>query len=1038
MGQPPYARGGEIFMATEPGQGETQPQRPTSQEEATRRIEEVTRRREQGPPRAGAGKVGRDGGEVPPTPPGLGEGGQTSEEGTPPQGNIKTPGFRSILERLKSASPGEIRELYQEAYDVYKQVYNDLFIKRENLRDQNVSPQDPRLTVIEDTLNSLPQEKAFIDNLLMSRVDPRAGRKIDETESRLLDEIITLDERIKAAPDEVAKSPLILERRGKIKEIMGRLPSPEDEPIPDEILAAIGKDYATTQEFISRIILPEQEDEAYQLKGFYSSVNKDKFLKVTRLQRLITGEDRINLETLMAATETFHNMNYIMKRSFDQFVQQSQLLLPKHFNVLSHLPGVARATQIYEEFFHREIGNRTRISEEELDTIEKDVRSAFEAEVSASVVTDNPDEKTIKGVYGDKMQDWEIDRALIYSRNFFRIVRAPEIISNSELPMKSDPGIFVSSPQKELTQLLHPLKFIGFRFRPNLSRGGPEMIQTFLESRIKDRRENRGVRLKIVEGTDVDMRELKEAVSARMVFATWRNASAVLNEIKFGDGAKITDVKTFYLENREKISNFTTEAKLISEFAKKENWRKAAEIMGFKGNMGDVEARIKEWKKERVQTLFSSLIDNNSLALGLIVSGNGLAFPEELKEIIWEKVSNLDPLTMSAFLTRLEVDQEHSAVKKAQQEGRPFQVKSLEEIIMDEWGDSHRDFDVMATRNLKKRMIQLKDEKRDAEDKKDTGRTRSLSEEIDRLSVEYEKKDKELQKVLDDPKWKTLQKKLRSLNSIRINKEIDRLKTNSLDTLNRKTSSNIEDFYGEVGLNLDEKRVIAQIQKNGQKIAPDLARIKQVDAWFLNDTPFEVIEWKNLGQYFDRETGDLAKFSQANGNYLKWLGDPFGQKTEEIIKEVGEGIQVAGDVLGLDSAQKNVKGLYDVYLDMIYEYPEFRQKIISALRHGAHKPTSRAQEFVGIHGPSVDEGTMFEVVGHSLQGKIFSLPGKYKDLDGWEEKWEGTYGEEVKRLKLQWWRRMVWTNFRDFGPFGLAAFFYEFFKEIFRGISSEK
>ncbi|MBI2337826.1 hypothetical protein HYU95_01450 [Candidatus Daviesbacteria bacterium] len=976
--------------------------------------------------------------------------------------------------RAKVTSPQAIQELLKELEEAKGKIYANLVAQRQAL---TTTPETAlEREILDRKIGAIVAETDATKDLILEKADIRT-RRMSEREIILVDEIKELEGQLEGASEQ-DKERIKLEIRKRAVALQKTMTAPEDEPIPDDILKAIGRDKVATEEFVSRLIVSYQEDDPYQMRGFYGPINLDKFLK---LNQDIDPDRMERLKNLIQANQAFHNMNYIIKRSFEQFIEQSRALLPRHFEVVMELPGVDAVFRAYERFTKEELGIETRVTENAFIKIEKEIMKLFKEKAEAQKLG-------IKGFIGGDLEEWEVNRALIYGRSLYRLsVRAAEVIAQSEL--HPDQEKIISPPQKELTQVMHTLKYVNFRFKPGESRGGVELIEEVRDKRKQKRREKGKVRIKTLEGTDVDMRELQEIISSRGVFATWRNAHALLSEVKFRDGGKTTDVVRFFRDHEEEIKRF----KELGE-SDDAGWKREYRRAG--GDTKDPKKKkdFAQWRKEQVGKLFKPLLEGNSIALGILVSGNGLSVPTELKELIWEKIAELNPGVMASLLTRLEIDRE---VKNAD---RIKDVKSLEEILVRHFGTEDQKkllFEAEVSDELRKKLspeelrnpiiallkredsldqqIQieadgqkkesLKEElqevrnslrwkptvlKRKVEDletelKKLKGKEskqrghisnteakeiEDKAKELQGEKAEYDKVNEMVKELLRVPEWVKLKDKFNTANELRLKDEIERIKKMEKGEQVPNGPKKLGDY---LDLNSEEKQVLEAITMNGQKIARDLANIKQVTTWFLNDTPLEIMKWTNLGQFYDRQTNDLASFSKAAAALMKVLGDPFAIPPQEVIKAVREAMGEAGNVLGLEPAQENIEPILTQYFEMIYESPDNfwgRQIIWSSIEHGRHKPTSRAQEVTGsVDAPSVNEDTMFQLTQEALHAGAYRK--EVRDKKTGQLKFKSTMEEAEKKLGIAWFKRFILANARDFGPFLLIALIIKFFQGVY-------
>lgn len=927
--------------------------------------------------------------------------------------------------RAKVTSPQAMPELLRMLEEAKGEIYANLVVQQQALA---ITPETAlERSILDRKKGAIVAEADAIKALILGKVDIRT-RRMSEREIVLIDEIKKLEEQLEGASEQDKKR-IELEIRENAVALQKMMTAPEDESIPDDILKAIGRDRVATEEFISRLIVSYQEDDPYQMRGFYGPINLDKFLK---LNQDIDPDRMERLKNLIQANQAFHNMNYIIKRSFDQFVEQSRALLPRHFEVVMGLPGVDAVFRAYERFTKEELGIETRVTENALMDIEKKIAKSFKEKAEAKKIG-------IKGFIGGDLEEWEVNRALIYGRNLYRLsVRAAEVIAQSEL--HPDQEKFISPPQKELTQVMHTLKYVNFRFKPGESRGGVELVEEVRDKRKQKRQKEGKVRIKTLEGTDVDMRELQEIISSRGVFATWRNAHALLAEVKFRDGDQITDVVQFFRDHEEEIKRFKD-----LEESDDAGWEKEYRRAGGDPKKKEVFA---QWRKEQVEKLFKPLLEGNSVALGILVSGNGLTVPTELKEMIWEKIAELNPNVMASILTRLEIDEKAEGAKKIKD------VKSLEQILLEYFGtDEQKDGLLIKIKEgaeeksqwkprvLKKEIEDLEEElkKLKGKESKQKGHISNTeaetieknSKELQRKKAEYAKVNGMVRGLLRAPGWINLKDRFNTANELRLNAEIERIKKMQRGEQVTDAPKKIEEYLKD--LTLKEKEILTGITTNGQKIARDLANIKQVTTWFLDDTPLEIMKWTNLGQFYDRQTNDLASFSKAAAALMKVLGDPFAIPPQEAIKAIREAMGEAGNVLGFEPPQENIEPILTQYLEMIYESPDNfwgRQIIWSSIKHGMHKPTSRAQEITGsVDAPSVNEDTMFQLTQEAL--RVGAYRKEVRDKKTGKLKFKSTMAEAEKKLGIAWFKRFVLVNARDFGPFLLMALLIKFFQGVY-------
>lgn len=966
--------------------------------------------------------------------------------------HITAPELKTVLARVVKSSPAQSEQIYNDLGEAYGKAYGRLLAKREELaarreallrtpfpksEDERQKLREEKTQIensseqIKTEINNITSERNAIASLLVSRVgQARIGDpNIEEMTSQIL-----RDSEEMARETDVG-------RKNQLKEVIRltaerlyenhlRAGAPENVGWSDRVLKAIGRDEAVTEKFVNRLIFSINENDPYQMHGFYSSTNLDIFSKVNQD---LSAETLDRLDNLKQATKAFHDMNFIIKRSFDQFVDQSKALLPKHFDVVMQIPGVAAVFRSYERLIKEELGTETRITEDALSRTKEDDlwgEKGIEIRVKEEFAKRLADGRlTIGGFMKDNgLEDWEVDRAIAYGRNLYRIsVRAAEIISQSEL--HGDQEKFISAPQKELTQLLDPLKFITFRFKPNESRGGVEIAEEILKKRKKRRRAKGEVRIQTLEGIDTDHREMQEIISARGFFETWRMTHALLSRITFEDGKSVTTVANFFKDHSEQIKRF-------KDLREKNDAGWNRECKKYKLH----EEGLEQFKKRKVQELFEPLINNNNLALGVLVSNAGIDVPVELKELLWEKISTLNPGVMASFLTRMEVDRKAKHADKLLDSG----VKSLEQILAEHFGTEEQKKVLLGIgedkkwkpQEMKNEIVEIEKELKELKGKesksrisaKKSDRLRELANKLQEKKNEYGKLDLEVKGLLKSKEWVSLKDKFEAINEKRLQDEVKRM-----DAIKKGEASGqskkFSEYLQEAGLNEKEMMVYSAIKESGQKIAKDLANMKQVTAWFLDDAPIEKAKWVGLGQIYDRQTNDLANFNKGSQKLLELLSDPFAHPPKEVIKLIREAMNGPAGILGLEAAQNNMREIFPQYLEMIQEHGLKSQAFYSALNHAFHNPTSRAQEITGsVESPAITEDATFNLAQDALHAGVLRPEVRNKETGKLEH--ESTYDELVKNknLRLAWYRRILWGNMRDFGPVFIIALLIKFFQ----------
>lgn len=1081
-----YSRYGDDFMAAEPGQGENLPQQPTG------RLEGVTRQGKQGQASA-AGDGGRSGGE-----------GRTLASTTPEGGNRKPeqPPSSFQQEQQKGNQAEELRKLQESlksiedispkfkgiSEDVIKslqgddprrrleEVYRDFLIKYQNLESEMTKAYAEKKYEGENVVQQ-PQED---DNKYMARKKAliKAQIQADSKEYLARTEALReaqkkmigiLGERVSARtrlspegqsavktikelkkliddkdiPEDIKRN-LRKDLQAKALEVIEEV-DPENEPISEETLRAIGADDFASEKFISKIINLPSEDKPYRLHGLYTDVNVNRFL-IVNTNWMESGKLE-RLDDLVRATETIHEMNRILKTSVDQFAQVSQTILSSHLSTLFGVHGVQDVFELYEGVIKENLSIETMITDDVFKAIDEQVKEEFKGRkeddfkkgVSKKVTS-------LKGEGG--LEDWEVERALIYGRNLQRtLLQEAGYIYLSNLP--KGPRTFISLAQGQLLNIFHAVKYTLQRFKPGESQGGIEMLEEVLEEAAEKRRhgrnkeENKGiVRLSILQGTGVGDREATKIIGARGAIMTWRASEAILREFAILDNGQASNIAQFFADHGKEIA-------ALNEISSNNAWTSEFKRTNKQVN-GTIYNSLEAWKTARIEQVFGQLLKNNAAVLGVLVSPVALEapMPTEVKQMLWKKIAELNPDVMASILTRLEVDEKAEGADQLQN------VKSLEQILLPHFGTDEQKSLLLVNGEWKptsarRDLARLGEEynrlegelaKATAGSDKDRlrGELERRGKEFDAKKKEFDILDNQVKKLLRHKDWKTLRSKLRMINRLRMLDETARMKQVkafqegklSVDLI--RSPKSFQDYLDDLRLEedkltADERVIVTAISENGKRIAPDLANIKQATIWFLDDLPTDISKWENLGQFFNRMIGDFGQFSQSSTEMVKFLANPFKIPVQQALEYQAKAIDAAGQVLGIEAAQDNQNIIVMGYNRWIQTYPRYEQVILEMIASARYKFTSKAQEVTRDTGaPSLSKENMFSTL--LTQNNKSILRGEKPDKYG-KIQFTDSFKAAVKELKVGVWDRVFLQNIKDWGPFFFLGILLKLLKE---------
>jgi hypothetical protein len=254
-----------------------------------------------------------------------------------------------------------------------------------------------------------------------------------------------------------------------------------------------------------------------------------------------------------------------------------------------------------------------------------------------------------------------------------------------------------------------------------------------------------------------------------------------------------------------------------------------------------------------------------------------------------------------------------------------------------------------------------------------SGQTRDiLGEIINSDSSEWNKK------VGEEPtKWEMLAQKITILQEYEIKKA-------AATDPSRISNPGIK-------LSADEERLIKAIKDQGVKLAPHLANVVFPYIPFLNDLPFEEIDFSGPGQEFYRRRtgGDLGSYFKAEGAFTRVMNNPGGMSYEDALKGFDEIIKGIESPQGTEDAQQKLFPMVNEWLRLVITTPGKRQALYKQALQMFRKPTSIAQtkEFAGIKGLSLDEAQAVEVLNQAVKAGIISQDlaqemRKKEDLEG--------------------------------------------------------
>lgn len=217
-------------------------------------------------------------------------------------------------------------------------------------------------------------------------------------------------------------------------------------------------------------------------------------------------------------------------------------------------------------------------------------------------------------------------------------------------------------------------------------------------------------------------------------------------------------------------------------------------------------------------------------------------------------------------------------------------------------------------------------------------------------------------------------------------------------------------------LNDDERRLINTIKKNGEKLAPHLADIVFPYVPFMNDVPFELLDYGEPGEeFYKRRTGsDFPSYYKAEGAFTQLMNNPGGLGIEESLKLFDAIVKGIESPQGTEDAQKRVYPMFSTWIDFMVTTPGERQAFFKGIKQLLRQPTSLAQSFAGMEADSIDEHQVRQAIDESVKIGILN-PELAREM------------KKKKNVTLLW---LIYALFRDYFLTLAISGGYEFGKRL--------
>lgn len=548
------------------------------------------------------------------------------------------------------------------------------------------------------------------------------------------------------------------------------------------------------------------------------------------------------------------------------------------------------------------------------------------------------------------LEPWQVDWAFKVGKSINNLwLRSAEWISQGQVP-KGDKG-YVSFPQESMARILNWPQWMLQRFEISKSRGGVKWLENVLKAHqaIREEEGYGHMRLTHIGGRKVENFEMPDMVGVRGWWATWREKQLLMSTMPIQfiprgsiEGAIIS--REGIAVNPGEITDLGTLLDIGALSLEETDGVPIVPLLinspGYSGELGKAseEMQIDYWKSIFLDQAGNVRAD---LKMGL---GASLFFlkphgewedkehghlnkvldkaKEQIRAKIWQKAAEENPLGLVSYLHGLQYEGEKNAVSIVPGPSAPQAEKN-------------------AWRGFERKLFQLNEMKMQ--------RIRAF--------------DRDLSS--NDP-------------NIR-NQAIDMIKNISLRGIITEEAPRAD------GVHLDQAEIdwLSNIKSEGQRAAPHLANIRFEYNPFLNDVPFEKLDYSVIGaEGFRRMVNDTLSFGEANVALIGLMDNPTKfKKPEEINEVIAPFVKGVGDILGTDVGQR--KGW--LWLGETYAFFErggnaggpirkrFRQlPFVNAALGAIHRPNSLAQKFAGMEASNWDAQQLLKASEEALHAGVIS------------------------------------------------------------------
>lgn len=735
----------------------------------------------------------------------------------------------------------------------------------------------------------------------------------------------------------------------EVRVLIDQFPVVEASGIPHELLELASYFRETREELINRILFKAYQDPT-ETNSYQESMNLYAQSNLDTLLGYLSKQDPTRHEYffgLRTAANLFHTMNATLSGgNLDEFISIAERINYQHFGLMRDIRGVPEVMRLYEEKYNKYLGRDRRISTEGYEALRQEVERSLRLENQSGLVRSEYENERV-GQDAGEMKEWELQRALNVGRTFFNITfRAAEKIATGQVPRKE-----------------------------------------------KDK------------GTEGHKRFASFPQESAVRIMNWIQWMTYRFDVAGSRGGQkfLEMVKDNYFKFLEQKRRHLKQNKLVEFGGLKTDELEVGAMFGVSGiysawrleNMAFPQIKIQiDGRETTIREWLDGTYNSNS--------------PEAERISRFTKIEQIrDQATELIKAHKYDRNLEKNEKFKAAMNNLQTAYDALINPLVD---NTNIGLGILLKHDIFSGEIGYRARKRIWE----RVAQNNLPLMIDYLAnIKYEDRTPDNQKAKDinalrgerkqpiiGPQWVTDEEWNTFREKVLLHHERTVKQAMGADI----SRINIEDYTA------DETKLIDKIKEAGKQLAPHLADIVFPYVPFMNDVPFELLDYRGPGNEFYRRrtSADIGSFYKAEGAFIAIMTNPGGFEEEEALKQFDAIVKGIESPNGSLDAQERIFPMFDSWLNFVETKPGERQVLFKLGKHVLRKYTSLAQQYSGMDAMSITA---------SQEGKSIDTAVKMGILDR-------DLANDMKKKKGIGFLGILWEMIRDYFwvPFVSGAF----------------